>query len=73
MQPSLAQVKQAMIEELRRGPLLLPVEQRVVDDAAAALEQEAHDLLVSAGGFRVLGLDLALACQHEVIVNGGIC
>jgi hypothetical protein len=47
------QVKQAMIEELRRGPRLLPAEQRIVDDAAAALEQEAHDLLVSAGDFRV--------------------
>jgi hypothetical protein len=43
------QVKQAMIEELRGGPRLLPAEQRIVDDAAAALEQEAHDLLVSAG------------------------
>ena len=47
------QVKQAMIEELRRGPRLLPAEQRSVDDAAAALEHEAQELLVSAGGAHV--------------------
>lgn len=45
-----AQVKRALIEELRNGQQLLPVEQRAVDDAIEALESEAHDLLVSAGG-----------------------
>ena len=60
------QVKQAMIEELRRGPRLLPAEQRSVDDAAAALEQEAQELLVSAGGADVPARNV---WQHGTQVN----
>ncbi len=56
-QPSLftpAQVKQALIAELRAGPDLLPAEQRVVADSIVALEGEAEDLLVLAGEHYIL-------------------
>lgn len=68
------QVKQALIEELRNGPQLLPAEQRIVDDAIEALQTEAHDLLVSAGLHLIPLPELQLCCQiiRRWLVHGKV-